>query len=80
MGRRKGEDVDVDVIGFQEFVDLNAQSLLREATDMPVARRRECQARRKRPRTPLPASPAGGGPAETRSVPLSSLPRPRTPP
>ena len=31
--------------GLQEFVDLDAKALLREATDMHVARRRECQAR-----------------------------------
>ena len=33
------------VVGLQEFVDLDAKALLREATDMHVARRRECQAR-----------------------------------
>ena len=42
---RAAAEVDVYAIGFQEFVDLNAQALLREATDMHVARRRECQAR-----------------------------------
>jgi synaptojanin len=33
------------VLAAQEFVDLDAKALLREATDMHVARRRECQAR-----------------------------------
>ena len=35
----------VRVLAAQEFVDLDAKALLREATDMHVARRRECQAR-----------------------------------
>ena len=39
------DDVDMYVVGFQEFVDLDAKALLREATDMHAARRRECQAR-----------------------------------